>query len=104
MSGELNVLTSDLRDMSTTHDAAAAGFSAAGDTTSFVEWKVLATHGPICWSSQQALCEANEARKSAAETMMKTSNDLSQKLTTAATQYDQTDTRESGHLGRTMHC
>lgn len=104
MSGELNVLTSDLREMSTTHDAAAAGFSAAGNTTSFAEWKVLATHGPICWSSQQALCEANEARKSAAETMMKTSNDLAGKLTTAASQYDQTDTHESGKLGRTMYC
>ncbi|WP_166905360.1 ESX-1 secretion-associated protein [Mycobacterium sp. DL440] len=104
MSDELNVLTSDLRDMSTTHDAAATGFSAAGDTTSFVEWKVLATHGPICWSSQQALCEANEARKSASEAMMNASNDLSQKLTTAASQYDQTDAQESGTLGRTMQC
>lgn len=104
MSDELNVLTSDLRDMSTTHDAAAAGFSSAGDATSFVEWKVLATHGPICWSSQQALCEANEARKSASEAMMEASNDLSQKLTTAASQYDQTDAQESGTLGRTMHC
>ncbi|MBP2451325.1 ESX-1 secretion-associated protein [Mycolicibacterium lutetiense] len=104
MSGELTVLTSDLRQISTIHDTAAAGFSAAGDTTSFVEWKVLATHGPICWSSQQALCEANEARKSASETMMNTSNDLAEKLTTAASQYDQTDTQESGNLGRTMHC
>lgn len=104
MSDELNVLTSDLRDMSTTHDTAAAGFSAAGDTTSFVEWKVLATHGPICWSSQQALCEANEARKSASEAMMKKSNELSGNLTTAASQYDQTDAQESGTLGRTMHC
>lgn len=102
MSGELNVLTSDLREMSTIHAAAAAGFSAAGNTTSFVEWKVLATHGPISWTSQQALCEANEARKSAAEVMMKTSNDLAEKLTTAASQYDQTDTQESCKLGRTM--
>ncbi|MGA5545288.1 ESX-1 secretion-associated protein [Mycobacterium sp. NPDC051198] len=104
MSGQLKVLTSDLRDMSTTQNAAAAGFSAAGDTTSFVEWEVLTTHGPICWLSQQALCEANEARKAASEAMMNTSNDLSQKLTTAASQYDQTDAQESGNLGRTMHC
>jgi hypothetical protein len=104
VSGELNVLTSDLRNMSTIHDAAAAGFSAAGNTTSFVEWKVLVTHGPICWSSQQALCEANEARKSAAEAMMNKSNDLAGKLTAAASQYDQTDAQESGNLGRTMQC
>ncbi|CDP89113.1 MULTISPECIES: ESX-1 secretion-associated protein [Mycolicibacterium] len=104
MSGELNVLTSDLRAMSTIQNEAASGFSAAGDTTSWVEWKVLATHGPVCWSSQQALCEANEARKSACETMMNTSNDLAENLTTAASQYDQTDAQEAGTLGRTMHC
>lgn len=104
MSGELNVLTSDLRDMSATHGAAAAGFSAAGDTTSYVEWKVLATHGVICWNSQQALCDANDARKSASETMMKKSNELAENLTTAASQYDQTDAQEAGTLGRTMQC
>ena len=102
MSGELKVLTSDLRQMSTVQHQAATGFSAAGDTTSFVEWKVLATHGVICWTSQQALGEANEARKSACATMTNTSNDLGEKLTTAAAQYDRTDTQESGHLGRTM--
>lgn len=104
MSGELKVLTSDLRYMSTIQDQAAAGFSAAGDTTSYVEWKVLATHGPICWTSQQALSAANEARKSACETMMNTSNRLADKLTSAASQYDQTDTQQSDKLGQRMQC
>ncbi len=102
MSGELKVLTSDLRQMSTVQHEAAAGFSAAGDTTSWVEWKVLATHGVVCWTSQQALGEANEARKAACATMTDTSDDLGDKLTTAASQYDRTDAQESGNLGRTM--
>jgi hypothetical protein len=102
MSDELTVLTSDLRHMSVTQDQAAAGFSAAGNTTSWVEWKVLATHGPVCWTSQQALCAANEARKAACEAMTNTSNDLAEKLTAAASKYDQTDTQESGKLSQTM--
>jgi hypothetical protein len=102
MPDELKVLTSDLRHMSTIQDQAASGFSAAGNTTSWVEWKVLATHGVVCWTSQQALCEANEARKAACETMMDTSDDLAEKLTTAASHYDQTDAQESGSLHQTM--
>lgn len=102
MSGELTVLTSDLRQLSTIQDQAAAGFSAAGDTTSWIEWQVLATHGPICWTSQQALCEANEARKSACATMTNTSNTLAENLTAAASQYDRTDAQESGKLDQTM--
>ncbi|MDH6245836.1 ESX-1 secretion-associated protein [Mycobacterium sp. OTB74] len=103
MSGQLQVITSELGELSTKQSDAAAGFSAAGDTTSYVEWNVLSTHGLLCISAQQALCAANEARKSACEKMMNKSNDLAQNLTTAASQYDQTDSQEASDLSKRMN-
>ena len=58
MSSRLTVETSELQALSTKQDDAAATFSAAGDTTSYVEVKVLATHGPLCMSTQSALSAA----------------------------------------------
>ncbi|GCA97657.1 MULTISPECIES: ESX-1 secretion-associated protein [Mycolicibacterium] len=102
MSSRLTVETSELQSLSTKQDDAAATFSAAGDTTSYVEVKVLATHGPLCMSTQSALSAANNARKAACEQMMNKSRNLADNLTKAASQYDQTDAQEGAHLSKQM--
>ena len=102
MSSKLSVETSELRELSTKQDDAAATFSAAGNTTSYVEVKVLATHGPLCMSTQSALSAANNARKAACEQMMNKSRNLASNLTKAASQYDQTDAQEGSNLGKQM--
>ncbi|BBZ54973.1 MULTISPECIES: ESX-1 secretion-associated protein [Mycolicibacterium] len=102
MSSRLTVETSELQALSTKQDDAAATFSAAGDTTSYVEVKVLATHGPLCMSTQSALSAANNARKAACEQMMNKSRNLADNLTKAASQYDQTDSQEGAHLSKQM--
>ncbi|CAM5713305.1 ESX-1 secretion-associated protein [Mycolicibacterium aubagnense] len=102
MAGKLQVTTSELRELSTKQDDAAAVFSAAGNTTSYVEVKVLATHGPLCMSTQSALSAANNARKAACEQMQNKSRNLASNLTTAASQYDQTDAQEGSHLSKQM--
>ncbi|WP_409431351.1 ESX-1 secretion-associated protein [Mycobacterium sp. SMC-16] len=102
MSSRLTVETSELQALSTKQDDAAATFSAAGDTTSYVEVKVLATHGPLCMSTQSALSAANNARKAACEQMMNKSRNLADNLTKAASQYDQTDAQEGAHLSKQM--
>jgi hypothetical protein len=102
MSSRLTVETSELQALSTKQDDAAATFSAAGDTTSYVEVKVLATHGPLCMSTQSALSAANNARKAACEQMMNKSRNLADNLTKAASQYDQTDSQEGASLSKQM--
>jgi Excreted virulence factor EspC, type VII ESX diderm len=102
MAGKLHVETSELRELSTKQDDAAATFSAAGNTTSYVEVKVLATHGPLCMSTQSALSAANNARKAACEQMMDKSRNLASNLTKAASQYDQTDSQEGANLSKQM--
>ncbi|MCX8563745.1 ESX-1 secretion-associated protein [Mycolicibacterium mucogenicum] len=102
MGSKLTVETSELQALSTKQDDAAATFSAAGNTTSYVEVKVLATHGPLCLSTQSALSAANNARKAACEQMMNKSRNLADNLTKAASQYDQTDAQEGSNLGKQM--
>mgnify|MGYP000028132896 FL=1 len=102
MSSKLSVETSELRELATKQNDAAAVFSAAGNTTSYVEVKVLATHGPLCMSTQSALSAANNARKAACEQMMNKSRTLASSLTTAAARYDQTDSQEGSNLRKQM--
>ena len=102
MSNKLSVETSELRELATKQNDAAAVFSAAGNTTSYVEVKVLATHGPLCMSTQSALSTANNARKAACEQMMNKSRTLASSLTTAAARYDQTDSQEGSNLRKQM--
>ncbi|MUL68452.1 hypothetical protein BOO86_28555 [Mycobacterium sp. CBMA 234] len=100
MTRKLSVETSELGQLSTKQTDAAAVFSAAGNTTSYVEVKVLATHGPLCLSTQSALSAANNARKAACEQMQNKSRHLAENLTRGAAQYDQTDAQEGSHLSK----
>jgi Excreted virulence factor EspC, type VII ESX diderm len=103
MTNELRVETAELRDLANRQSQAAAEFGEAGATTDGAGASVLSTHGVIASATAMATNAANGARSTAASTMQTVSSGLSEKLGTAASQYDQTDSQEQSNLNQQMH-
>jgi hypothetical protein len=103
MPEELQVETAELRELATKQSQAATEFGQAGAATDGTGSSVLSTHGVIAAATAMATNAANAARTMAASNMQTVSSGLSEKLGTAATQYDQTDSQEQGNLNQQMH-
>ncbi|OHT90680.1 ESX-1 secretion-associated protein [Mycobacterium syngnathidarum] len=82
----------------------AAGYIKVGATiTDGVGASMLVNHGVICSDSIAALGFANTAREAACAAMASMSYGLAEKLDSAASQYDRTDSQGAGMLGSQMH-
>lgn len=103
MADELRVEPSELRDLADQQSQAAAEFGDAGAATDGAGGSVLSTHGIIASATAMAVNAANAARSTAASNLQTVSCGLSEKLGTAAGQYEQTDTQEQGSLNSQMH-
>lgn len=103
MPDELHVETAELRELATKQSQAATDFGAAGAATEGTGSSVMSTHGMIAAATAMATNAANAARTVAASKMQTVSSGLSEKLGTAASRYDQTDSQEQGNFNQQMH-
>ena len=104
MSGEfLGVISAHIRELSEGHTKANSAVSAAAKLTDGVSGSMWLSHGAVCAASNTAVGMAHSAREAACAAMATRSHDLSQKLTDAATDYDQTDAESAGNLIKEMH-
>ncbi|SCX29121.1 ESX-1 secretion-associated protein [Mycolicibacterium fluoranthenivorans] len=87
----LRVLTDHLRDLSNSQDKAADQILGANRAVGDTARRVSDSHGLVCSITSIALSTADTVRKEAGSTMEKVSRELSEKLTTAASNYENTD-------------
>jgi hypothetical protein len=95
----LKVVTDHLGELASKQQTAADKMTGANRAAADIAAKVENTHGMICWATSMAMSKAEAARHTAGSTMQKVSTELKQKLTTAATNYDNVDYREGRALG-----
>jgi hypothetical protein len=72
----------------------------ANRTTGDVSDSVTRTHGYVCWATSLAVSNADTARKAAGAALFRVSNELSEKLTTAASNYNNADYMAGRSLGQ----
>lgn len=101
--GTLGVTTSHVRQLSDGQQTAQRYIELNAEVTDGVAASMLVNHGPICAVSITALAFANSARAAACAAMASVSQDMSQKLTVSAAQYDQTDAQGGADIGKQMH-
>jgi hypothetical protein len=100
MSGELRVITERVRKLAATQGEAAGQIAGVAGIADGVSTSMWANHGLICAPTNIAVAAAELTRTNACAAMQSVSADLSQKLNTAADQYDQTD----AHAAAKIHC
>ena len=103
MSSELQVTTTDLRQLSEHQRQIATRIAAAGKATDGTTRLVALTHGPVCAPTIAAIGAAGMSRDAAAASLQKVSTALAGKLDTAAVDYDRTDQEKAQGLDRQMH-
>ncbi|MCP3811541.1 ESX-1 secretion-associated protein [Mycobacteriaceae bacterium Msp059] len=101
--GILGVTAPYVRELSERQRQAEGYIKVGATITDGVGASMLVNHGVICSDSIAAVGLANTAREAACAAMAAMSNDLSEKLNSAASQYDQTDSQGAGKLGKAMH-
>jgi hypothetical protein len=96
----LEVVTKHLNLLATTQQTAADKILGANRTTGDVAESVSSTHGYVCWATNLAVSDADTARKAAGAALFRVSNELSEKLTTAGSNYDNADYMAGRSLGQ----
>ncbi|WP_254849221.1 ESX-1 secretion-associated protein [Mycobacterium sp. GA-1841] len=99
---ELKV-SDQIRSKATPQTEAASHIDAAKSAPDGASAHVFQSHGLVCMATASALRSAEASRREAAEKMHLISTDLAAKLGTAATDYETTDSHESGNLNGQMH-
>lgn len=102
MSGEVRVSTPELRTLAGTQHQAVAEIGSAVAAAQGVGASMAVNHGVICAGTTAAVRAAEQVRSTAGTGMQAVSGDLAEKLTTAASSYDQTDQQAAGNLGEQM--
>lgn len=92
----LHVLTEHVRKLADGQQTAADQITGANRAVGDVANRVSETHGVVCFLTSGALTDADTERKAAGSTLHSVSTDLCDKLTTAASNYDNADYR-AGH-------
>ncbi|OLP00878.1 hypothetical protein BVU76_18240 [Mycolicibacterium porcinum] len=101
--GILGVTAPYVRELSGRQRTAAGYLKVGATITEGVPDSMLVNHGTICTASITALVFANNARAAACEAMAFVSQDMSEKLTASAKQYERTDSKSGADLGKQMH-
>ncbi|WNG87370.1 ESX-1 secretion-associated protein [Mycobacterium sp. ITM-2016-00317] len=96
----LHVLTEHIGELADKQARAADQFTGANRSAGDVAPRVLATHGLACAATSAALSVTDGARNTAGVQLMKRSNDLASKLSTAAANYSNTDYLAGRNIGR----
>jgi hypothetical protein len=91
VSGDLKVTAADLNQRAGGQRNVATTIAAAEAATDGATAKVAQTHGIVCALSTAALAAAQLSRSNAAQAMRNVSNELAEKLDTAAAEYTRTD-------------
>ncbi|MBP2455083.1 hypothetical protein JOF57_004996 [Mycolicibacterium lutetiense] len=89
--------------MSDGQSRAKAAIELTASVTDGVSASMVINHGPICAASIAALEAANMVRDGACAAMATVSQDLAEKMTVAASQYDQTDYQAAADIDKEMH-
>ena len=95
----LKVLTEHIRRLATEQQAAAGRIKVANQSAQDVAGDMWSTHGAVCAPTNIAMASAETARKSAGAALWKVSTELSEKLTSAADNYDNVDSQEAQDIG-----
>jgi hypothetical protein len=103
MSGELRVDTARVRKLSATQGEAATQVAAAGSVADGVSTSMWVNHGLICAPTNIAVAAAELTRRNACAGIQSVSTGLSEKLNSAADQYDQTDAHAAQKIHSKMH-
>jgi hypothetical protein len=96
----LRVLTEHIIRLAEKQQTAADKVLGANRMTGDVASRVTSTHGLVCSATSLAVSGADTARKAAGEALHKVSTELSEKLTTAANNYNNADYRAGRSLGQ----
>ncbi|MCV7355541.1 ESX-1 secretion-associated protein [Mycolicibacterium fluoranthenivorans] len=96
----LHVLTEQVRKLSSKQRSAADQITGANRAIAGVADRVSSTHGLVCFLTTNALAAADGARNAAGSALHTASNDLSEKLTTAADHYDNADYRAGKRISQ----
>jgi len=97
---KLVVSTDYLNQLATTQDVAATKEETAATAASNISTSLWVSHGVVCGASNVAVTKAEDARRKAGEAMKKASTDLAEKLRTASSVYDSTDTQSGDNLDK----
>ncbi|WKG04255.1 ESX-1 secretion-associated protein [Mycolicibacterium sp. HK-90] len=103
MPDHLRVNTTHVRELADRQAKAAQQVLVALAAAQGVGTSMWANHGVVCGLSNTAVIDAELARAAACASMNTASENLSQKLRTAASRYDQTDARSADKLNNKMH-
>jgi hypothetical protein len=95
----LQVVTDHINLLAEMQRTAADKIVGANRTTGDVAGSVANTHGHVCWATSLAVSNADTARSAAGTVLHRVSNELSEKLTTAASNYNNTDYMAGRSLG-----
>ena len=96
----LNVLTSHIDQLAEIQMRATDQFTGANRAIVDTSSQVTATHGVICALTSAAVKAADEARTSAGAQLLRRSSELSAKLTTAASNYENVDYLSGKSIGQ----
>ena len=96
----LQVLREHIDHLAEKQLTAANQITGANRTTGDAAGNVSSTHGLVFSATSLAVSAADTARRTAGAALYKVSNELSEKLTTAASNYDNADYRAGRSLGQ----
>ncbi|ORA49301.1 hypothetical protein BST22_17295 [Mycolicibacterium chubuense] len=96
----LRVLTDHIDELAEQQSRAADQFTGANRAVAGASSRITATHGVICALTSEALATADEARQSLGLSLFRRSEDLSAKLTTAASNYKNADYLAGQSIGQ----
>ncbi|MGV0675824.1 MULTISPECIES: ESX-1 secretion-associated protein [Mycolicibacterium] len=94
----LSVLTDHIRHLAEKQHTAVDQITGANRSIVDPARNVLDTHGLVCGATNLAVAAVEAARRTAGGKMEKVSTELAEKLTTAAANYDNTDSAEGGNI------
>ncbi|MEW5812175.1 MAG: ESX-1 secretion-associated protein [Actinomycetota bacterium] len=87
----LRVLTEHVDELAAKQASAAGRLKIAGETVNDLASSVWATHGVVCAASNMAVDAIEAARDAANAKLWRKSHDLSERLKTASTNYNNAD-------------
>jgi ESX secretion-associated protein EspC/F len=99
---ELRVTAAHVRELSARQGEAQAQIQTASSAADGTGSSMWSTHGIVCAAANAAVTAAEEARRAAGAALQAVSADLSQKLDTAATRYDEMDSALGKGLDQQM--
>lgn len=95
----LRVLTEHIRWLSGKQQAAAGRITIANQAPAGVAAGMWGTHGAACAATNMAMAAAETARTAAGTNMLALTHDLAERLTDAATNYEDADYRAGIEIG-----